>query len=123
MKTLQTEIAQTGLLRAAGEKRDTRRRRVVSFGLVVPGDNHPGLDCTIRDISDDGARIGFARNVPLPEQFWLIDVRARMVHEVKLAWRNDLEGGLGFRDSFTLSQIADPKLLFLKRLWLRHATR
>lgn len=124
MKTsLPTEIAQAGLLATCAERRDSHRHRVVSFGLVVPDEAHPGLDCTIRDISDDGARIGFASGVPLPARFWLIDVRARMVYDATVAWRDELEAGLSFRDSFTPSQIADPGLLFLRRLWLKHATR
>ena len=108
---------------AAADKRGAPRRRVVSFGLVVPDADHPGLDCTIRDVSIVGARIGFARNVRLPESFWLIDVRSRHVHHCTLAWRNDLEAGLRFHDSFTLAQITEPRLLFLKVLWLQHATR
>jgi hypothetical protein len=123
VKTLHHTEISPGLLQAASEKRDTRRRRVMSFGLVVPDENHPGLDCTIRDVSDGGARIGFARSVPLPTHFWLIEVRARIVYDVEVAWRNDLEAGLSFRDSFPLSQIAGPGLLFLKRLWMKHATR
>jgi hypothetical protein len=119
----QVQYLQTGLFQAGGEKRDTRRRRIVSFGLLVPGDSHPGLDCTVRDISDDGARIGFARGVPLPERFWLIDVRARTAHDASVAWRDELEAGLNFHDTFALAQIVDPRLLFLKRLWLKHATR
>lgn len=119
----QLQYLQTGLLQAAAEKRDRRRRRIVGFGLVVPDENHPGLDCAIRDIGEHGARIGFARSVPLPDRFWLIEVRDRMVHDAVTAWRSDLESGLTIRDSFSLSQIDDPRLLFLKRLWLRHATR
>jgi hypothetical protein len=123
MKTLHSEISKAVLLQAGYEKRDARRRRVMSFGLVVPDAGHPGLDCTIRDVSDGGARIGFARTVALPAQFWLIEVRARMAHLAEIAWRNDLEAGLRFCDSFALSQIADPRHLFLKQLWLKHATR
>ncbi len=125
MKTLRTAFVSPGLLKlqAAAEKRDTRRRRVLSFGLVVPDENHPGLDCTIRDVSDGGARIGFARTVPLPAQFWLIEVRARMAYRAEVAWRNDLEAGLRFHNQFALSAIADPRHLFLKQLWLQHATR
>jgi len=123
MKTISSVTVPAGLLQMAAEKRIARRRRVMSFGLVVPNATHPGLDCTIKDVSDTGARIGFARTVPLPARFWLVEVRARMVYEVDVAWRNDTEAGLSFRDSFPLSQIADPALLFLKRLWMRHATR
>lgn len=120
---MQMPMAHPDLLQGATEKRDTRRRRVISFGLVVPDEKHPGLDCTIRDLSEDGARISFARNVTLPERFWLIDVRERTAFDVKLAWRIDLEAALTFRRSIALSRIADPQLVFLKILWLKHATR
>ena len=124
MKTsLQTNLVPSGLLQDAREKRDSRRRRLMSLGLIVLGENHPGLDCIIHDVCDNGARICFARTVALPQRFWLLDVRGRTAHTASLAWRNDLEAGLSFDASMSLGQIGDPALLFLRKLWLKHVTR
>jgi PilZ domain-containing protein len=106
-----------------GNLRGARRKRVLMSGVICDGKGKQVQDCTLRDVSESGARIGFARTrLPLGEMF-LIDVRARLAHPAKLVWHNGLEAGITFTDTIKLSGIADPSLGFLRKLWLERATR
>jgi hypothetical protein len=40
-----------------GEKRKTQRRRVLKEGKIIFADGMRVIDCTIRDMSDSGARL------------------------------------------------------------------
>jgi hypothetical protein len=119
---IEIAAAKRGLPTAA-DKRDQRRKRVTMAGVIVPGGSQTVLDCTIQDISDSGARIVFARDIALQGPLHLMNLHERMVHGAEIAWQQDRQVGLTFRKSFSLSQIADPALLFLKRLWMDRMAR
>lgn len=53
------------------EKRKAQRRRVLKDGKIVFADGKCLLDCTIRDVSDTGARLLIATTVGVPERFHL----------------------------------------------------
>ncbi len=40
-----------------GEQRKERRFRVLKSGRIIVGDKAPKIDCTVRDLSDSGARL------------------------------------------------------------------
>lgn len=98
------------------ERRPKPRRRVLLGGRVVyqNGDRH--FDCSIRDISESGARITLKPGVPIPSSVYLIDTRSRIVHEAKVMWNNGREAGLQFLNTFAVSSIDNKDLLYLKRL-------
>ncbi len=121
MPSTNAHEAPPSLLKAGLENRRRRRRPVLMAGLLA-WDGH-GLDCTIHDLHEYGARIGFARTVPLPERLFLINVRERTAHDASVAWRRDLQVGLSFHRNMPLAEIGDPALVFLKKLWLTRATR
>ncbi len=51
------------------DKRKIPRRRVLKEGKIVYADGLRVLDCTIRDISEQGARLLIANTVGLPDTF------------------------------------------------------
>lgn len=104
-----------------GDQRAQPRRTVLA-AAVLAWDGH-ALDCTIHDLHEKGARIGFARTIPLPNHVFLINLRERVAHACVVAWRRDLQVGLEFRHSLALSDINDLSLIFLKKLWISRATR
>jgi hypothetical protein len=49
------------------ETRGIRRTKSFLRGLIYDCRKRGALDCTIRDLSDDGARIAFSTTVALPK--------------------------------------------------------
>lgn len=108
---------------ADSENRQKRRKQTLASALLTVPPGATAIDCTIRDISDTGARVSMAKVGALPDSFFLINIRDRIAYEVTLAWRNETEGGLHFTRVMPLNDIQDPALGFLKKLWLARATR
>jgi hypothetical protein len=98
------------------ERRPAQRRRVVWRGRCVYLDGSHNFDCTIRDLSESGARIAIQGAQMIPQRFYLIDRTNRTAHEVKVAWNNGKQLGLRFLSSVSVEAITDPDLAFLKGL-------
>jgi hypothetical protein len=54
------------------DKRRSLRRRVLKGGSVVFNDRHSTLPCSVRDVSDTGARLRVTGSVSVPDTFELI---------------------------------------------------
>jgi hypothetical protein len=54
------------------DKRKTPRRRVLKGGIIAYNDRHVTLSCTVRDISEAGARLRLTGSVNAPDTFDLI---------------------------------------------------
>ena len=107
----------------APDRRPQRRTRVLLGARISYSDGAQHFDCTIRDLTNAGARISLPRNQPIPSIVYLINMRDRTAHEAKVAWNNGKEAGLSFIKSFPLGDIDDPNLLYLKQLWHERALR
>jgi hypothetical protein len=75
------------------EKRGGPRQRVLKSGKIIFAGGSFSVDCTIRNMSDTGARLQVPTTVPIPDRFSLVDVQARIQRVAKVAWRKgDLIG-------------------------------
>ncbi len=77
------------------EKRIAPRHRVFKHGLLAFNDGG-GIDCTVRSLSETGARIDVVNPVGLPESFMLViesDHFSRHCHPV---WSKDKQIGVAF---------------------------
>ncbi len=54
------------------EKRVTPRRRVLKAGIIAFNNRHSSLPCTVRDVSDTGARLIVTGAVNAPDTFELL---------------------------------------------------
>jgi PilZ domain-containing protein len=54
------------------DRRLTPRRRVLKGGVVAFNDHYSSLPCTVRDISDTGARLRIDGSMNAPDKFDLI---------------------------------------------------
>jgi hypothetical protein len=103
------------------ERRPKTRKRVLLTGIVVYGNGAHSFHCTIRNLSETGARLAVDGNAQFPSDFYLINIRDRVAHEVKLVWNRGAEIGVTFKSTIPLGGITDPALAFLKQLWLTKA--
>ncbi len=105
------------------ERRPKNRKSVLLTGIVTFDDGARSFDCTFRDLSATGARITVGKGAQFPAEFYLINIRDRLVYESKLVWNDGAEVGVTFQKTMPLSDLGDPKLIYLKRLWMAKAAR
>ena len=102
------------------DQRGNLRRRTLLGGKVIYGDDNRVRDCTIRDISDKGARIGLAKGECVPTRLYLIDRRTARAYEARVTWIRVPDFGLTFVNGFNLESELPTNLQFLKRIWVMY---
>jgi len=107
----------------AAERRPKTRKQVLLTGIIASPGGDSSVDCTIRDLSETGAKIVAAKGAQLPSHFYLINVRDRVAYEAQLVRSDALAAGVVFKKTLPLSSLTDPALGFLKRMWMSKATR
>lgn len=103
--------------KAATEHRRGVRQRAYLGGKVVYGD-YFSLDCVVRDISEDGARIQVPDGQAVPDKVFLMDLKTAIAYEAHVVWRRYPLVGLQFDHQHGLAEAATPHLRILKQLWL-----
>ena len=78
------------------EARVAQRRRVLKAGLVATNDRHLTRNCTIRDISDTGARLRMESSLVVPDTFELIVEMDGLEANCEVVWRSGTEVGVRF---------------------------
>lgn len=78
------------------ERRQSPRIRVVRSGKVVYLNLLSVIDCTVRDISEGGARLACHQAGFLPEEFLLVFLTARTMRQVRVIWRRLNEIGVQY---------------------------
>jgi two-component system cell cycle response regulator len=79
------------------ERRNTRRQRVLKDGHIVPLDNTQSIvNCTIRDVSDTGARLKCGDQLSVPRQFLLRIGHEAIMRPTRVVWRRGNEVGITF---------------------------
>lgn len=89
---------------------------VYGDGIFVPHDAFT-LDCTVRDISEGGAKITLAIQQSLPLQVYLIVVKHAVAYQAKVVWQKFPARGLNFSKAYQLAAALPAELEFLRRLW------
>lgn len=60
-------------------------------------DRNATMDCVVRDISPDGARLALAQTIALPAEFELEIPQRKVVLQCALKWRNACAAGVKFK--------------------------
>ena len=69
------------------DKRRSPRRRVLKGAIVAYNDRHSTIPCTVRDISDTGARLRTEGTVSAPDTFLLIVEIDGLEADCSVVWR------------------------------------
>jgi hypothetical protein len=75
-------------------KRGSPRQRVLKSGKIVFAGGSISVDCTIRNLSEAGARLQVP--VAIPDRFTLVDAHARTRREASVVWRKGDQIGVRF---------------------------
>ena len=100
-----------------------RRRRTLLNGKLVysEGRFEPDgaftLDCTVRDISEGGAKIVVRQRQALPPNLYLIVVKYCVAYWARVVWLDLPARGLQFSKTYSLSAPLPHDLRFLRRVW------
>lgn len=78
------------------ERRRSVRNRTLIGGKVIFNQRQSTLDCTIRNLSEDGALLVFPNSVALPELFELYFPLKRESRMVRSRWRDSERIGVSF---------------------------
>jgi hypothetical protein len=81
------------------QRKDSERRRAFVPGKVVV--DHPAFTgyCTIRDLSQGGAKLSFGSIPKLPDIFELQIPSQGKAHEAEVRWQRGLQMGVLFRST------------------------
>jgi PilZ domain len=93
---VQFQVQGNTVAKSDGEQRRALRRRVLKAGLVAYNERHSTLSCTVRDISDTGARVRVDGSVSAPDTFELIIQIDGLEASCEVVWRNGNEVGVRF---------------------------
>jgi hypothetical protein len=85
-----------GVRQAFIEQRRSVREYVRFPAWIDTGNGAELRDCTVLDVSEDGARIAIAAPSELPEEFFLVLSRSGAKRRCRLVWRSREEAGLSY---------------------------
>jgi hypothetical protein len=77
------------------QRRVAKRQRVLKTGKIVL-DNLASLTCTIRDVSETGAKVRVENAETLPHKFRLVILPDNTIRDVQVAWKTKGELGITF---------------------------
>jgi hypothetical protein len=84
------------------DRRPKRRAPTLLPGVVMTFDGSGEYDCTVRDLSDSGARITISNTTALLGEFYLLHVKERTAYRARMAWRVGASAGVQFARPFPL---------------------
>jgi PilZ domain len=105
------------------ELRQHRRQRVLLSGLGFVPHPHSTFDCTIKDISESGARIVIPTDAVVPRRFFLINVKNQMAYEVQIVRRKERDMGVKILRSIELTNVSSPETRQLRQLLVERLQR
>ena len=80
------------------ERRVNPRQRRLNEGKIVFNNKMSIINCIVRDLSPQGARLLVASPIGIPDQFDLRINRSGADHRSKVAWRSKGQIGVTFLD-------------------------
>jgi hypothetical protein len=123
MDSMQLSLALCDRPHADGYQPRPPRKRTYLNGKLVYGegpslpDGAFTLDCTIRDISEGGAKVILARRLLLPSNLYLIVIKYCVAYWATVVWLDFPARGLKFSKTYPLSAALPDELKFLRKLW------
>jgi hypothetical protein len=78
------------------DKRIAPRHRVLKDGKIVMLNNWSVVDCTIRDQSENGARLRCRDPAAVPNVFRLLIPHDHTIRDAEVVWRRDDQVGVRF---------------------------
>jgi PilZ domain len=78
------------------EKRVAARRKVLKAAKIITVDMKSVLDCTIRDMSETGAKLNVEVSSAIPAEFYFYLISDNSMRDAKTVWRRAGQIGVHF---------------------------
>ena len=96
-------------------RRKSHRRRMLQGGKIVYGRSALLIDCMIRDLSDEGARLKVANARDVPDNIRLFNSGDNTLIDATVVWRSPREVGVLFSGQYSsVTESDDPKIRNLR---------
>jgi hypothetical protein len=109
--------------RNAVERRSSLRPRALLSGILLHGAAKLTVDCSVRDLTDAGARVRLPRPLHLASPAVLIIPTLDKAFAVSTAWQDGGEVGLAFGPALDLCAPRSDLDATARRLWLERRGR
>lgn len=90
------------------------RQRTLQAAKVTYHDGAISLDCSVRDLSETGARISLPAGQVIPTNVVLIYPRTQTVYEAQVTWIKAPQFGLKFFGKYSMTEDLPKHLKYLK---------
>lgn len=100
------------------DRRSSARKRAFIGGIVTTRSGSMTWDCSIKNVSTEGARITLPVEQVIPENCVLINLLEATAYEASVEWAQPPIFGLKLLKAHNLQGTLDPRLNFAKKLWL-----
>jgi hypothetical protein len=81
------------------ERRNSQRGRTFLGAQIVFNNRCSSVDCLVRNLSGDGAKLAFADGAAIPAEFEITIQRTAETRRARSVWRNETEAGILFLGS------------------------
>ena len=105
------------------ENRTSPRRRTLLTGKIVYGGETYTSDCTIRDLSETGARVWVQKPFSFPDSVILLEPRKFVAYEAAVKWRHGDQMGLAFNATISLDDQSNARAKILNKFAIDAKTR
>lgn len=78
------------------ERRKSVRDRTFLGGVIAFNKRNSTMDCTVRNLSPEGAKVTFTNTAAIPDRFDLVIDRKQRSFNARVIWRGAEEAGLAF---------------------------
>jgi hypothetical protein len=92
------------------EQRRSLREKVQFAAWIDVGNGAAQRDCTVVDVSEDGARIMVASPAELPQEFYLVLSKHGTRRRCRLVWRSDEEVGMSYLGPLEFVRLSAPSI-------------
>jgi hypothetical protein len=81
---------------AEDEKRIAARRKVLKAAKIIYLDKKTVIDCTIRDLSETGAKLNIENQASVPKEFYFFSMSDGTMRPSMVIWRREKQIGVNF---------------------------
>ena len=110
-------------IQPANDLRKSPRRRSLRSAKLTTADTRRSSDCTIRNLSVDGAKLSAPGSEPFPDGAWLIVSTEGLAMRTRTVWRHGREFGVSFVESCDLARNVPAHLAGLRLMWIDQLPR
>lgn len=118
-----TGLGRKASMMSASERRAAARERTLFSGILIHGPECATIDCAVRNLGRDGARVRLTTPLPLAPPIILLIARLDAAYLAEVVWRRNLELGVRFLGACDLTTPQTPAESTARRLLIERRAR